>query len=102
MNVTKGPGDLYTGPDEDPAYGLDDADAAIAAKLVEADEVAELICEVREALPMLDWIARNVTLPDHLLRYFRALDRRAHRLDEQASAELATLNAPSEQPDDED
>ena len=64
----------------EPAYGYEDADADIAAELVDADEVAELVMEVREAAGLLDWIAHNVDLPAHLLHSFRDLDCRARGL----------------------
>lgn len=69
----------------EPDYGLDDADGDIAAELVKADEVAELVLEVRESAGLLDWIAHNVELPANLLTEFRILDRRAKRLSDRAS-----------------
>lgn len=66
------------------AYGYEEADSDIAAEYVAADEVAELVMEVREAAGLLDWIAHNVDLPAHLRPSFRELDRRARNLSKRA------------------
>lgn len=65
-------------------YGYEEADSDIAAEYVAADEVAELVMEVREATGLLNWISHNVELPAHLRQSFRELDRRARGLSKRA------------------
>lgn len=72
-------------PPEDPEFGLDDADLAIAAEYEAAYEVAELVREVRESAWMLNWMAQNVDMPTEYLTHFRELDRRARSLSDRAS-----------------
>ena len=71
----------------DPAYGLDDADMDVAADLVKADEVAELVCEVRESLGLLRWLADQSIPATHLPAY-RQLLRKAEALDKAVDAKL--------------
>src|SRR5690349_21794160 len=82
-----GPGDLPGDPNHpnspdyvEPAYGYEEAEADLAAQLVEADEVGELVNEVREALPLLKWLAAQ-DIPAEHLRAFRNLDRKARSLE---------------------
>lgn len=64
----------------EPAYGEDDAECDVAAQLVEADEVGELVADVRGSLPLLRWLAEQ-DIPTRLLPAFRNLDRQARSLD---------------------
>lgn len=65
-------------------YGYEEADNDIAVEYIAADEVAELVMEVREAAGLLDWISHNVDLPTNLLATFRIIDRRARGLSKRA------------------
>lgn len=69
------------------AYGLEEADMDVAADLVKADEVAELVEEVRESLPLLRWVA-DQEIPGHLISRFRLLIRKAEALDKAVDAKL--------------
>lgn len=70
---TKGPGDLWLADSRDGGYYEDDAHADIASRLIEAEEVAELVGDVRAAAAALNWISQNVELPDLYRRGFRLL-----------------------------
>lgn len=77
---------------DDPAYGYEEADATIAASYVENDEVTVIVSEIRHAAGLLDWIAHNAGVPNHLLDSFRELDRRARSFSKRAD-ELIEANA---------
>jgi hypothetical protein len=79
-------------PPEESDYGYDDADVEIATELVEADEVGELVMDVREAADLLNWISYNVQVPTKYLHKFRELDRRAKGLEDRA-CKLLEANA---------
>lgn len=73
--------EAFAAPDpEDMAYSEDDADADVAAALVEADEVTELVADMRGSLALLRWVEAQ-ELPGHLRGRFRLLLDKARALD---------------------
>lgn len=75
----------------EPDYGYEEAEEEVAAQLVEADEVHELVNEVRECVPLLNWLAGQGVPPQYLTA-FRNLDRKARSL-EKSCEELMERNA---------
>lgn len=87
-----GPGDLWHAPDDEPEFGLDDAEGNVAAYLAKKDEVGDLVNDLAEARALLNWIASNVDLPANLLPRFRLLDAQSKRMRQLVDAEYAALN----------
>lgn len=75
-----------------PAYDAFDADADVAADLVKADEVHELVTEVRESLGLLRWLA-DQSIPAIHLPAYRELLRKAEALDKAVDAKLDNWRA---------
>ncbi len=73
-------------------YGEDDAEGDIASELIAADEVGELVSDVRRSGALLEWIASHVDLPKRHLETFRILDRRVRSIDRRVD-ELCEANA---------
>lgn len=77
---TKGPGDLWLADSRSGGYYEDDAHADIAKRLEAAEEVADLVGDVRAAAAALAWISENVELPDLYRRGFRLLREQERKL----------------------
>ena len=104
LNVTKGPGDLpgdSTHPNSpdyvEPAFDQSDAIRNVASLVGEAEELA---AELLAALPVLQWIAKNVEFPAtdgpwfvSYRRDFAALLERTESLSKAVDKELEALNA---------
>jgi len=99
-----GPGDLpglgaaYSRNDpatDEPAFGLDDAAANVAARLVDAGDAGELVETVANAAAALGWIAQEVVVPAHLRQSFAGVLELAERLRREVDAEYEALNAPA-------
>lgn len=99
-DVSKGPGDIWGGPDDEPAFGLDDAVGSVASGLDDCD-TAELVQEVVDCRALLDWVAHNVDIPAEYLPAFRAIDRRSRSLNRAVEARYEEMNAPFQPDDDE-
>ena len=90
---TKGPGDLWLADSRSDGYYEDDAHADIASRLVDAEEVAELVGDVRAAAAALHWISHNVDMPDLYRRGFRLLceqERKLSRMEDDYARAFAT------------
>jgi hypothetical protein len=74
----------------EPDYGYEEAEREVAERLVSEDEVDALVNEVREALPLLRWLAGQ-DIPTQHLPAFRNLDRKARAI-ESACDELIGRN----------
>lgn len=84
----------YNSPDfNDAAYELDlqSAVESVTADLHRACELEELVGEVRDAVPLLAWLAQQ-DIPRQHLSAFRALDRKARAI-EKACDEYMERNA---------
>jgi len=75
----------------EPEFDRDDAVMAVAAQLVEADEVAELVMQVANARHFLTWLSDEVAIPEHMRPYWQVLERQAIALDKRINGELAAL-----------
>src|SRR5690606_19653620 len=64
----------------EPAFGLDDAAANVAARLVDAGDAGELVEAVANAAAALGWIAQEVVVPAHLRQSFAGVLELAERL----------------------
>ena len=94
-----GPGDLPgdssnpNSPDYvEPAFGLDDAAGNVADRLVKAGDVGELVDTMAEASGALEWIVRNVALPQQHRAAFNFLRAECARMDRMRDAEYDALN----------
>ena len=76
----------------EPVFGMDDAAALVADKLIKDDEVGELVTDVAEARGLLAWIWRETVIPAHYRSAWMALERHAKSLEAKVSAEYETLN----------
>lgn len=94
FNRFPGPGDLPgdnrnpNSPDYiEPAYGEDEAECDVAAALIEADEVAELVCDVRA---VLGWIGNvdMTTVPPMYRAKVNQLWQQARKLDRMVDARM--------------
>lgn len=83
----KAAADVARADPEDRAYGLDDAQADVAAHLIKYDEVHELVADVTDALAFLAWAASQ-EIPTHLCASFRILDRKATSLSNMIDARM--------------
>lgn len=100
MNVTKGPGDLpgdNSNPNSpgysEPAFGLDDAAASVAAKMIGDGDVPELVETVADAAGALAWVAKNIVVDDLHRRAFARLLEQAESLRRRVDDECEALNA---------
>lgn len=73
-------------------FGEDDAAAAVAKRLHRHGDVGELVEDVANAAGLLDWIAHNAVLPEHLLWRFRSLEKHVKRLRKEVDREYDVLN----------
>lgn len=98
-NRIPGPGDLpgdSTNPNSpdyvEPVYSLEDAHCDVANKLVEADEVEELVSDVHGALDVLGWACAQVDVPRYLQPSLRALERKAAMLDRMVDEQIEVMS----------
>ena len=77
--------------DFEPEFDRDDAVMAVAAQLVEADEVAELVMQVANARALLTWVGFDTVIPEHMRPHWQVLERQAVALDKRINGELAAL-----------
>ena len=94
-----GPGDLPgdsrnpNSPDYvEPVFGMDDAAALVADKLINDDEVGELVTDVAEARGLLAWIGREAVIPAHLRGAWRCLSDKSVQLCRMREREYEILN----------
>lgn len=83
-------------PPDEPAFGLDEAAAAVATR----ETPGELVDTLADAAPALAWLSRSIPV-DHLhLDAFRALLELSERLAREREREYERLNAVEGRPDD--
>jgi hypothetical protein len=75
----------------EPAFDRDDAVMNVAAQLVEADEVAELVMQVANARRFLTLAGFVMVIPEHMRPHWQVLERQAIALDKRINGELAAL-----------
>lgn len=86
----------HASPPEEPAFGLDDAAAAVATR----ETPGELVDTLADAAPALAWVSRSIQVDRLHLDAFRALLELSERLAREREREYERLNAPQERPDD--
>ena len=76
----------------EPVFGVDDAAALVADKLVKHGHVAELVADVANARALLRWVGRAVVIPVHLRDAWNSLDWQAESLEAKVATEYEILN----------
>ena len=98
-DVRKGPGDLWTGPDDDgDEFGRDVAAENVATRWEADGYAAEVLETLADSRSLMNWIAREAGIPDAYRLAFNRLDDLCTKADRAITDEHEALNAPEADP----
>lgn len=73
-------------------YAEDDAEGDVANQLIEAEEVVDLVSDIRGAVAALDWLVEQTNVPRHYQMAIRSIQARARLIDRMVETQIGVMS----------